>query len=86
MQISGSAFYSGLNTVQSGQRRIDQASVDIAGSSLARSRQSDAQARSDVDLPDAMIGLTTGKLEAEAGARVLKTADDVLGTLIDIRA
>lgn len=86
MQISGSAFYTGLNTIQTGQQRIDQASVEIAGSSLARSGQADAQSRSNADIADDMVEMTSGKLQAEAGARVVETADDVLGTLIDIRA
>jgi flagellar hook protein FlgE len=79
MEISGSAFSSGLSTVQSGQRRIDQAASDIASNSV--NRNSDA-----ADTADNLVQLNVGKVEAQAGAKVIETSDEVLGTLIDIRA
>jgi len=79
MQISGSAFSSGLNTVQSGQRRIDQAASDIASAPV--NRNSDA-----ADTAESLVQLSVGKTEAQAGAKVIETSDEVLGTLIDIRA
>lgn len=79
MQISGSAFSSGLNAVQSGQRRIDQAAFDIASAPV--NRNSDA-----ADTADNLVQLSVGKTEAQSGAKVIETSDEVLGTLIDIRA
>lgn len=79
MEISGSAFSSGLSTVQSGQRRIEQAASDIASNTVTRN--SDA-----ADTAESLVQLSVGKTEAQAGAKVIETSDEVLGTLIDIRA
>lgn len=91
MQISGSAFSSGLNAIQAGQRRVDQAAVDIAGNAVVPQPEpvSQSQAleeRSQADLAQSLVALTIGKTEAQAGAKVVETADEVLGTLIDTRA
>jgi flagellar hook protein FlgE len=38
------------------------------------------------DLAESLVGLTQGRNEVQASARVVETADEVLGTLIDTRA
>lgn len=89
MEISGSAFSAGLSALQSGQRRIDQAGADIAGSSVQRNQQAPSarvQEFNSADQASNLVDLNVGKFQAEAGAQVIKTADDVLGTLIDTRA
>ncbi|MBB2493840.1 pyrroloquinoline quinone biosynthesis protein PqqE [Aquipseudomonas ullengensis] len=98
MEITGSAFNSGLNAIQAGQRRVDQAAVDIAGNAVApqppeqasqsqQVNQSQAlEQNSQADLAQSLVALTIGKTEAQAGAKVVETADEVLGTLIDTRA
>ena len=89
MQISPSAFSSGINTIQSGQRRVEQAAGEIASAPVeaqatnAPANQSSA-ARSDI--ADNMVDMRVGQYEAQAGARVVQTADRVLGTLIDVTA
>lgn len=93
MEISGSsAFSSGLSSIQNGQRRVDQAAAQIAGASLPQavpveqpSRPS-ANAPQPVDLASSLVDLQVGKVEVQAGARVLETADAVLGTMLDTRA
>ena len=93
MEISGSSvFSSGLSSIQSGQRRVDQAAAEIAGASLPRATsqaqpvlQSPAEARPK-DLSNSLVDLQVGKVEAQTGARVLETADAVLGTMLDTRA
>ncbi|MDH4609275.1 hypothetical protein [Pseudomonas sp. BN102] len=82
MEIQGT-FSAGLGAIQSGQRRIDQAAGDIAGSSLRRVDQPQAEA---ADLATSLVALEVGKVQAQAGARVIETADAVLGTLIDTQA
>lgn len=99
MEISGSAFNSGINTIQSGQRRVDQAAADIASNAVAAQPQpSSAPPATQVnpapssaeqnrpDLAESLVALRQGQNEAEAGAKVVKTADEVLGTLIDTTA
>ena len=93
MEISGSsAFSSGLSSLQSGQRRVDQAAADIAGASVPRTTaqaQPVLQPSTEIrpkDVSNSLVDLQVGKVEAQAGARVLETADAVLGTMLDTRA
>jgi len=99
MEISASAFNSGINTIQSGQRRIDQAALDIASNTLAPAQQPGATPpvnqvnpapslaeQTRPDLAESLVALREGQNEAQAGTKVVKTADEVLGTLIDTTA
>lgn len=93
MEISGSAFSYGLNALQSGQQRIDRAASDIASAPVQRSADApaartdgDSDDRSNADLASNLVDLDVGKYQALAGAKVVKTADDVLGTLVDTKA
>lgn len=93
MEISGSAFNSGLSTIQSGQRRVDQAAADIASNTASSSATPQPATQPQAteqgyrpDLAESLVSLNIGKVEVQAGARVVDTADEVLGTLIDTRA
>jgi len=98
MEISASAFNSGINTIQSGQRRIDQAALDIASNTLAPAQPGATPPVNQVnpapslaeqtrpDLAESLVALREGQNEAQAGTKVVKTADEVLGTLIDTTA
>ncbi len=97
MQISGNtAVYAGLSTIHSGQNRVDQASSQIADTTVERSlksQSSDAQVnrllsldRSQQDLASSMVDMSQGKFQVELGAKVEKAADKMLGTLIDTYA
>ena len=98
MDISGNtAFYAGLSTIQTGQNRVDQASGQIASSTLERSvtsqssevqvdrlRSVDRSQQS--DLASNMVVMAQGKFQVEAGVKVAKASDEMLGTLIDTYA
>lgn len=99
MDSIGSAFNSGVSTIQSGQRRVDQAALSIAGApantppspvQTPPQQQVNASTANDPttrpDLAESLVELRIGQNQAEAGARVVKTADDLLGTLIDTTA
>lgn len=102
MQITPSAFSSGLSGIQTGQRRVDQAAFEIAGSGLPQAQttnqanQSNAQNQvnpspqsadpNSPDLTESLVALRVGENEVRANSRVVDTADEVLGTLIDTRA
>ncbi|HEY1028776.1 MAG TPA: hypothetical protein VGE28_14275 [Pseudomonas sp.] len=99
MEISTNAFSSGLSGIQAGQRRVDQAAGDIASNTIAPSQQanqtsqqnqvnptSQATERTRPDLTESLVALRVGENEVRANARVVDTADEVLGTLIDTRA
>lgn len=85
MQIPPSAFSSGLSAVQGGLNRVAEAGSDIARNSLP-ARENQAAPPAEPDLATSLVELKMGEREAAAGARVLETADQVLGTLVDIRA
>lgn len=99
MEISGNAFNSGVSAIQAGQRRVDQAAAQIASNAVTPTPQptsapppnqvnpapSSAE-QSRPDLAESLVALRQGQNEAEAGAKVVKTADEVLGTLIDTSA
>ncbi|HUE90827.1 hypothetical protein [Pseudomonas sp.] len=99
MEISGNAFNSGISTIQSGQRRVDQAAADIASNAVTPPLQpsstppanqvnpapSSAE-QSRPDLAESLVALRQGQNEAAVGAKLVKTADEVLGTLIDTSA
>lgn len=99
MEISGSAFGSGVSAFQSGQRRVDQAASDITSNAITQPKQPTSTPpanqvnpapslaeQSRPDLAESLVALRQGQNEAEAGAKVIKTADEVLGTLIDTKA
>lgn len=99
MEISSNAFSSGLNGIQAGQRRVEQAASDIASNAVTEPQQpsqtpplnqvnptpqSAEQTRP--DLAESLVALRVGENEVRASSRVVETADEVLGTLIDTRA
>lgn len=99
MEISSSAFSSGLSGIQAGQRRADQAATEIAGNSLPPAQQvSQSNAQNQVnqtrqsaeptspDLTESLVSLRVAENEVRANSKVVDTADEVLGTLIDTRA
>lgn len=92
MQISAtsSAFSSGLNSVQSGQQRVNRAAGEIASISVEKPAKQaagpvDSQAQP-LDLAGSLVDLQIGKQQVQAGAEVIKSADDALGTLLDLHA
>jgi hypothetical protein len=92
MDISRSAFSSAISTMQSGQRRVDQAAADIASQTLpsqlfkAQPAPNTAEQAPRPDLNESLVGLHEGLQQVQVGSKVAKSADEVLGTLIDTRA
>jgi len=70
MSIS-SIFSSGMQSLQASINR-----TAIAGSGLNVENG---------DLAAKMVAMRQGEIEAKAAANVIKTGDEILGTLIDIR-
>ncbi len=75
MQIN--AFSAGLSGIQYGQQRVDRAAGDIARTPL------DEQ---NADPTTSLVDLEVGKQQVQANVRTVETADEVLGSLLDIRA
>ena len=99
MEISSNAFSSGLNGIQAGQRRVEQAASDIASNAVTEPQQTSqtppqnqvnptpqSAEQTRPDLAESLVALRVGENEVRASSRVVETADEVLGTLIDTRA
>ncbi len=89
MDISGNILRSGVDAFQAGKRRADMAAADIAAAAVPvdpKVQESNSFADSNRDLVTSLVELEAGKLQAQAGAKVVETADEVLGTLVDMRA
>jgi flagellar hook-associated protein FlgK len=72
-----SMISAGLRGIQAGQSKVDVASGKIA----------QFQAYQDsTEVADAMIAMREGEYQAKFGAEVVQAADEMLGTLIDIKA
>lgn len=99
MEVSANVLSSGIGTIQSGQRRVEQAAAEVAGTAVGAAPQAlptppqnqvdatpPASADNPPDLAQSLVALRVGELQTQAGARLVATADEVLGTLIDTTA
>jgi hypothetical protein len=72
-----SMISNGLRGIQAGQSKVDRASGQIA--QISTFQDSTAVA-------DAMVAMREGEFQVKFGAEVVKVADELLGSLIDIKA
>ncbi|MBE7377185.1 hypothetical protein [Pseudomonas lopnurensis] len=82
MEITNSLLSAGLSAYQSGQQRVEQAGSAIAAGSLPSADNSQALA----EITEQLIQMKIGEHSANLGARMIQSADEVLGTLIDTQA
>ncbi|MEW5757791.1 MAG: flagellar biosynthesis protein FlgE [Pseudomonadota bacterium] len=88
-----SALGSGLAGIQTGLKRLREDAHDIATANI-KERPHDAGGPTDTppaghdltDLARPLVGLIEDRTQVAVSAQVIKTADEVLGTLIDIKA
>jgi hypothetical protein len=87
-----SAFNSGVQGLQRSTEAADQAAADIAAETSAAQEAdavSEAPVRSEQKVPDlnqSIVDLKVAEHQAKASTEVIKTADDSLGTLLDVTA
>lgn len=74
---SSSVLGTGIQGVQAGMARANDAAGKIARFGTTEQ---------DTDLATPIVDLKTSELQVKASAAVVKTADDMIGTLIDIKA
>lgn len=72
-----SAMSSGVLGYQRAEHTVDKASDAIA--------RLNTPSGDKVNVTDELVNLKSGELQGEANAKVIKTASDMMGTLIDIR-
>jgi len=94
-----SAFNAGVEGFQRATERANKAAINIAGNTLANNSaentiqteqtsqgQSVAGTANVTDVNNELVELKVAEYQAKASAEVVQTADDVLGTLIDVTA
>lgn len=87
-----SAFNSGVQGLQRATESADQAAVDIAAETGAAqeaeavSQAPESNAQKVPDLNQSIVDLKVAEHQAKASTEVIKTADDSLGTLLDVTA
>ncbi len=96
-----SAFNSGVQGFQRAKETADQAAADIAASTTFSSEEASTDANNEVntevssqassptevpDLNQAIVNLKVAEFQAKASAEVIQSADDSLGTLLDVTA
>lgn len=74
---SSSVLATGVQGVQAGQARANEAAGKIARFGTTEQ---------DGDLATPLVDLKRSELQVKASAAVIKTADEIVGTLIDIKA
>jgi hypothetical protein len=72
-----SMIASGLSGIQTGQSKVDLASGKIAQFQTYQDG---------TEVANSMVAMREGELQTKFGADVVKVADELLGTVIDIKA
>ncbi|AHL77081.1 hypothetical protein CH92_19150 [Stutzerimonas stutzeri] len=85
MQINNNLLSAGLGAYQAGQQRVDNAGTALAASTLPAAENSQTVADA-IELTEQLVQMKVGEHTAKAGVRLLQTADEVLGTLINTKA
>lgn len=77
-----SVLAAGVQGMQTGLNQTQRAALDIARAGTVVPESNETP----VDITEALVNLKLGERQVEASAAVIRTADDILGTLIDTRA
>ena len=87
-----SAFNSGVQGLQRSTEAADQAAADIVAETsssnegYAASQEPVSNEQKVPDLNQSIVNLKVAEHQAKASTEVIKTADDSLGTLLDVTA
>ena len=81
MQVD-SALNIGLQGFQDAQARVTEAAQDIASQTVSDSTTDSIDTQ---DLTSSIVDLKVAEHDAKANAKVIQTASDVLGTILDIK-
>ncbi|HKM36791.1 MAG TPA: hypothetical protein VJY83_04025 [Thiopseudomonas sp.] len=90
MQVSANIFSAGLSAIKTGQEQLANAAQAIAqqpsSAALSAPAATAAPMIDMANLTEQLLMLEQAKQMNELGARVVSTAEESLGTLIDIQA
>ena len=81
--VQGNALNIGLKGYQNAQSRVNDAAQQIASQSVTDSSSSSIN---QTDLTTSLVDLKVAELDAKANVKVIQTASELIGSLLDIRA
>lgn len=82
-----SVFNAGVNGMNSAIRGVKQAAQEVAELNETGSAEDASRTYADIeDVTDAITRLKLYERQVQASAKVVETADEVLGFLLDVRA
>lgn len=77
MPVSG--LNSALNGIQKGYNNLHKHADYIASADMLSDENSET-------LPESLVGLKSAELQVKASMQVIKSVDDMIGTLLDVTA
>lgn len=87
MQVSSnSAFYSGVSGLNRSFEQLNSSASNIASLTMVSSSDSTSMDTNQVSLTDELVNLKVAEQQGKVSAKVIDTADKMLGSLIDISA
>jgi len=84
-----SAFNSGVQGLASAESQLNKSASNIASSAVkpeTETQAPEAKAEQQTSISQEMVNLKVAEHEAQSSAKVIQTADDVMGTLVDVTA
>lgn len=78
--ITTNSLQAGLSGIQAGLQMGQRSATQIAALGI-QPKESDLG-----ELTEALVGSIQAELQVAASAEVVKTSDDIMGTLLDVRA
>ena len=82
MQIDN-ILNTGVQGFQDATRRAGEAAQDIASQSV---KDASSESINQNDLTSSLVDLKVAELDAKANAKVIESASDLVGTLLDVKA
>ena len=80
---SANALEIGLQGFQDAQSRVNQAAHEIASQEVTNSSENSIDQKG---LVNSLVDLKVAEFDAKANVKVIQTANDLVGSLLDIRA
>ncbi len=77
------ALNTGLQGFQEATNRVSEAAQDIASQTVSDSTQ---ESINQEDLVTSLVDLKVAEVDARANAKVIQTASDLVGSLLDVKA
>ena len=78
MNTIGSAHHMGVLGIQRGIQQIEGSAASSASAESFNGTRN--------DLVDSLVGMQKGKLQVQASAKAVQATNDIIGSLIDIKA